>query len=33
MWGYKEVAGVCRNCLNGCVDKESSQIENMERGI
>lgn len=33
MRGYKEVAGVCRDCLNGCVDKASSQIEFRERGI
>lgn len=33
LWGCREVAGVCRDCLNGFVDKESSQNEDMERGI
>lgn len=32
-WGCTEVVGGCRVYLNGCVDKESSQIENVERGV
>lgn len=31
--GCKEVAEGCRDRLNGRVDKESSQIEDMERRI